>query len=309
MIFVALVIFTLITTISGINWNGNNWALNCDFPGNGFKSVAIKGEDCGGRCASTSGCTHFTWTDHNGGTCFMKRKNGISKKKAVPKNDGNAVCGIIATDSHRSDSTKSGRSTRYWDCCKPSCAWNGKASVLNPVSTCAADGETVLDKNSQSGCNGGSAYTCNSNIPWKIDNDLSYGFAAANIKGQSEADWCCACYELTFTSGPINGKKMIVQVTNTGGDLGENHFDIQIPGGGVGIFNGCKPQWGAPNDGWGAKYGGVHNEQECNQLPRQIRKGCKWRFQWFKNADNPTFDFKKVTCPQEIISRSGCKRK
>ncbi len=42
---------------------------------------------------------------------------------------------------------------------------------------------------------------------------------------------CCACYELTFTSGPVKGKKMIVQATNTGGDLGDDHFDIQIPGG------------------------------------------------------------------------------
>ena len=41
---------------------------------------------------------------------------------------------------------------------------------------------------------------------------------------------------LTFTSGPVAGKTMIVQSTNTGGDLGENHFDIQMPGGGVGIF-------------------------------------------------------------------------
>ena len=33
---------------------------------------------------------------------------------------------------------------------------------------------------------------------------------------------------------------MIVQATNTGGDLNHNHFDILLPGGGVGIFNGCK---------------------------------------------------------------------
>ena len=39
---------------------------------------------------------------------------------------------------------------------------------------------------------------------------------------------------LTFTSGPVSGKKMVVQVTNTGGDLGDNHFDLQMPGGGVG---------------------------------------------------------------------------
>ncbi len=64
------------------------------------------------------------------------------------------------------------------------------------------------------------AFTCNNNIPWAINDNLAYGFAAAHIRGKSEADWCCKCYELRFTSGPVNGKKMIVQVTNTGGDLG-----------------------------------------------------------------------------------------
>lgn len=40
---------------------------------------------------------------------------------------------------------------------------------------------------------------------------------------------------LTFTSTSIAGKKMIVQATNTGGDLSEGQFDLAIPGGGVGI--------------------------------------------------------------------------
>lgn len=67
---------------------------------------------------------------------------------------------------------------------------------------------------------------CNNQIPWSVSTDLAYGYAAVSINGLKESDWCCACYELTFTSGPASGKKMIVQATNTGGDLGENHFDI-----------------------------------------------------------------------------------
>lgn len=64
------------------------------------------------------------------------------------------------------------------------------------------------------------SYTCNNNQPWAVNSTFAYGFVAGRITGQSEYDWCCACYELTFTSGPVNGKKMVVQVTNTGGDLG-----------------------------------------------------------------------------------------
>lgn len=70
------------------------------------------------------------------------------------------------------------------------------------------------------------AYTCNDNIPWAVNNDLAYGFAAAHISGKSESDWCCECYELTFTSGPVSGKKMVVQVTNTGGDLGVSRLVV-----------------------------------------------------------------------------------
>ncbi|KAJ6643399.1 Endoglucanase [Pseudolycoriella hygida] len=216
----------------------------------------------------------------------------------------------LITDFNSTAFLGSGRSTRYWDCCKPSCSWNGKARVTNPVNTCAKNGFDVLtDRNARNGCeNGGSAFTCNNNIPWAINNDLAYGFAAANLKGQREGDWCCKCYQLTFTSGPVSGKRMIVQVTNTGGDLGENHFDLQIPGGGVGIFNGCSSQWGAPPNGWGDRYGGVHSERECDQLPYPIRQGCKWRFQWFKGADNPNFDFVETRCPNELTSKTGCSR-
>lgn len=95
-------------------------------------------------------------------------------------------------------------------------------------------------------------------------------------------------------------------MSNSGGDLGESQFDLQIPGGGVGLFNGCKPQWGAPDNGWGNQYGGVSNIEECNQLPVELQEGCRWRFTWFMGADNPNVEFYEVSCPQDIINRSGC---
>ena len=88
--------------------------------------------------------------------------------------------------------------------------------------------------------------------------------------------------------------------------MGHGHFDLQIPGGGVGIFNGCSSQFGAPNDGWGNRFGGVTNRDQCNQLPDQLRSGCFWRFDWFKNADNPNVNFRQVSCPSQLTSISGC---
>jgi len=122
----------------------------------------------------------------------------------------------------------SGRTTRYWDCCKPSCAWPGKAAVSGPVSTCNVNDQPLSDPNADSGCNGGSAYMCSNQSPWAVSNDLAYGFASVNFDGGSESSWCCACYELTFTSPPLVGKKMVVQATNTGGDVGNNQFDLAV---------------------------------------------------------------------------------
>ncbi|KAF6820780.1 glycoside hydrolase family 45 protein [Colletotrichum sojae] len=208
-------------------------------------------------------------------------------------------------------SSGSGSTTRYWDCCKPSCAWPGKASLAQgPVGTCDRNDNPLSDGGAtRSGCDsGGSAYMCSGHSPWAVSDDLAYGWAAVRISGGTEAQWCCACYELTFTSGPVQGKKMVVQATNTGGDLGQNHFDIAMPGGGVGQFNACTDQYGAPPNGWGQRYGGVSSRAECDSFPEKLKAGCYWRFDWFKGADNPAVFFREVSCPAEITSKSGCRR-
>jgi hypothetical protein len=74
-----------------INWNGNDWAQNCDFLGNDLSNVVVPASSCGGQCANTLGCTHYTWTSHNGGICLMK-KGGASKEDATFA-DG-YVCGV-----------------------------------------------------------------------------------------------------------------------------------------------------------------------------------------------------------------------
>jgi hypothetical protein len=128
-------------------------------------------------------------------------------------------------------SQSTGVTNRYWDCCKPSCGWTGKitlASGSNPVTSCDASDNPITNYDAKSGCDGGSTYMCSSQQPWAVSDSLSYGFAAVAISGGTEASWCCACYELTFTSGPVAGKKLVVQATNTGGDLGSNQFDLAV---------------------------------------------------------------------------------
>jgi hypothetical protein len=100
---------------------------------------------------------------------------------------------------------------------------------------------------------------------------------------------------------------MIVQTTNTGGDLGSNQFDIAMPGSGVGLFNACTDEWNAPSSGWGAQYGGI-SSNTCSTFPKALQAGCGFRFDWFEGADNPEVEFERVECPAEIVAKSGCKR-
>lgn len=66
----------------------------------------------------------------------------------------------VVSAAHRYSTVKGGASgsaqaTRYWDCCKPSCGWNGKADVTSPVGSCTKNGVTLADDNTQSGCESG----------------------------------------------------------------------------------------------------------------------------------------------------------
>ena len=85
------------------------------------------------------------------------------------------------------------------------------------------------------------------------------------------------------------GKSHIIQVTNIGYDVtGDHSFDLQIPGGGQGIFDtGCVRQFpGGLFGGYystddfdcGVRYGGCADESGCSRLPSELRAGCEWRF-------------------------------
>jgi len=81
--------------VQGIVWNGN-WANACDFRGNDLSNARTNGEQCGPKCESTSGCTHFTWNNFEGGTCWMK-SGPVSKNDAFSTGDQGMVCGIVGS--------------------------------------------------------------------------------------------------------------------------------------------------------------------------------------------------------------------
>lgn len=88
-----------------------------------------------------------------------------------------------------------GITTRFWDCCKSSCSWSGKADFSSPVTTCDINDRPLSNGGSApSGCDGGTAFACSSQQPWAINENLAYGFAALT-GSQSESETCCACYK------------------------------------------------------------------------------------------------------------------
>jgi hypothetical protein len=199
-----------------------------------------------------------------------------------------------------------GYATRYWDCCQPHCAQQSGHR-------CGQDGvSSTGDQNSA--CSGGGAFACYDEAPRAVSDCLSYGHIAKASPN------CGVCYRIQFTgegqhnvndpgSKLIKGKQMIVKVTNTGGDVTGNQFDLMIPGGGVGQFNACSRQWGTSD--LGAQYGGFLTEctgahsakkecvrQECMKIPAgRARDGCIWFVDWFEVADNPKFTSEQTNCP------------
>jgi len=237
---------------------------------------------------------------------------------------------------------QNGWASRYWDCCKQSCAWANNAGG-NPVDSCGGNGSNVIGPDDASACPNGSATTCNSFAPWAHSDVVSFGFVATHAgSGVS----CGTCYQLQFTgqgqhsandpgSQAISGKVMIVMATNIGGDVsGDGQLDLLVPGGGVGAAvsqggfgYGCDTVWGIPEDQknavLGADYGGLR--AGCNGDLNAVKscvaskcesafasrnlddmyEGCMWYVNWLQAADNPKFTYKQIECPQQLVQVSG----
>ncbi len=118
-LFIAFIFVScgLNTAYGQINWqasnDGVNWASACDFTNNDLSSAKVPGAKCGETCIITNGCTHFTWTDFEGGTCWMK-KNFASKTNAYFTNNYNMVCGIVPDKGTNNIGTGTGKTIIFY---------------------------------------------------------------------------------------------------------------------------------------------------------------------------------------------------
>jgi hypothetical protein len=274
-------------------------------------SYLVDGHFCDktcGRCGGTAG----TSGSGGGGSGGTSGQGGSAGSGSGGSSGGGGVSSLGSTNPQQITGS-SGWASRYWDCCKPSCAWT------TDVPSCQKDGTTrITDKNAQSGCQGGAAFECYDFSPWyDASTNMSYGFAAHNGN-------CGTCYELQFTgtsqnvkdnpgAAALKGQQMIVQAINIG-SIGSDQFDLLIPGGGVGDYNGCGTQFGfSSNTQYGGLLSDCNNDPTCMKSKCQssfgnipaLLAGCNWFTSWYSSAANPNVIYKQVPCPSQITSKSG----
>ncbi len=228
----------------------------------------------------------------------------------------------------------SGFASRYWDCCKPSCSWTENAGAGNEARQCDKKMDLIKDYSAKSICEGGPAATCLSQIPFMLDGCDNIGFAFAAVPGETKV--CGKCFLLEFTGegkyeskknhALLKNKKLIVMASNIGYDVSTFQFDVMIPGGGVGIFNGCDDILGTD---LGKQYGGLLSDCEeevgyggddetiytkrkecltnkCKTLfssNTQAKQGCLFLSEFLEAAGNPLHNFKQIECPDVIKKR------
>lgn len=220
----------------------------------------------------------------------------------------------------------SGWATRYWDCCKPHCAWPDKGGLK--ARTCDASGKEVHDDSDNSSmCKGGQAGTCKDQIPYVYNDTIAFAFAA--VPGSAGGE-CGKCFDLQFTGEgkyatdrhkKLKGKHLIVIASNIGYDVEQGQFDVMIPGGGFGIFDGCssKMGWGDQGERYGGLLSACENEtkyyapnyQKCLitkcekafSMDEQAKEGCLFLANWMNAAGNPLHNYKEVECPKQLLDR------
>jgi hypothetical protein len=186
----------------------------------------------------------------------------------------------------------------------------------------------------------GGGFTCTDMAPVAVNDTLAYAFVAGSDATTSCGKCFHLQYDGSFhdasasngakaTHKALKGKHIIVMASNIGHDVKPGQFDLMVPGGGPGIFNALQLQITKPGIEWGATYGGFltycQNNDKCgydgtldcyqtcvkemcdaafgdSKYPNLLR-GCHWFADWFMAADNPTYQWEEVDCPQYLIDK------
>ena len=291
-------------------------------------------KDCkdmgGSTVAPSSSASQQTQSSAN----HQQPKSSSSSKNQTTQSSASQQSGSCPNIVAKGGETGSGFASRYWDCCKPSCSW--KENTQNLASQCSNKGTTKsTDWGAKSVCDGGPMATCISQIPFTIEGCSNIGFAFAAVPTNAA---CGRCFELSFTGEgkyettlnhkKLKGKKLIVMASNIGYDVNHQQFDIMIPGGGYGAFDGCSSLMGWSGN-MGERYGGllsvceneagydgseeqVYNRRKeclvnkCNTSfgsDSQAKQGCLFLANFMEAAGNPKHTYREVECPSVLTAK------
>ena len=225
-----------------------------------------------------------------------------------------------------------GYASRYWDCCMPHCAQPAHGGTAR---TCSANGgKTKIDNNSTKNVcqEGGQGAACTSQTPIIVSDKLAYAFAAT----PGNDNTCGKCFALTFTGQgkyettanhqALKGKTLVVMASNIGYDVAGGQFDVMIPGGGVGLYNGCSGMgWGSQGKTYGGLLSDCEDEigygndkidflttrkncltEKCEKTfanDTEAKEGCLFLATWMEAAGNPLHTYKEVPCPEALKQR------
>ena len=186
----------------------------------------------------------------------------------------------------------------------------------------------------------GGGFTCTDMAPIAVNDTLAYAFVAASGEAASCGKCFHLQYDGSFVNASENlaprethmalkGKHIIVMAANIGHDMNAGQFDLMVPGEGPGIFDALQLQIAKPGIEWGAKYGGFltycqnsflcgfDGTLDCYQTcikdmcdaafgdsnyPNLLR-GCHWFADWYMAADNPTYQWEAIECPQYLVDK------
>ena len=288
----------------------------------------------GEKYAYNESCKINCYYDPNNKNCeSMAASKPASSQSQQPKSSSSKTVASSTSNFETSvelkyiNGGKSGKgfASRYWDCCKPHCSWPEHAHG-NYSKQCTNKGtKESTDWGGGSVCSGGGLMTCTSQIPKIVNDSLAYAFAAVPA---ADGGSCGKCYALKFTgegsdgkggkkttknNQMLKGKILVVMATNIGSDVQQGQFDVMIPGGGVGLFNGCASMgWGSQ----GKQYGGLLAEcegdsktytaqktclaEKCEKSfanDAKAKEGCMFLATWMEAAGNPIHEYKEVECP------------
>jgi len=268
--------------------------------------------------------------------------NRLSSSSAIPSSSSFASPYPILQQGQ--SGVQTGWASRYWDGCKPSCSWSDKPQAqlggTTRAKACSVNGTSEIAANDmyKSSCDGGNSYTCFDQVPYIVNDNLAYAFAATPGSGNQ----CGKCYQIQFDGGfqhgtayathnAIKGKTLIVMSSNIGGDVSGGQFDLLIPGGGLGQFDSFSGQIGVNASNLGKQYGGLLSNCEdelqwangtlaqyqkclrdkCNSVfgskNANLLNGCLFYANWAMAANNPKHLYKEVTCPQYLIDKYKAK--